>query len=165
MDMDKSPTCNKKRTLSTCLLSYNYLFGVVTPPRLKKTHRFVVHGRCHVVNSPPIFGIERKCNFRTASRTAQFSNIFSSFSVLSAESEAFENVMLPFAGAVNGPIEPREQRHRAHSLFAGLNKLSVFSPAHVYTRLRAPSYVSLTYRAMSDKRVEYKAGLGTKIRS
>ena len=73
--------------------------------------------------------------------------------------------MLPFTGAVNGPIEPREQRRHAHSLFAGLNKLSVFSPAHVYTRLRAPSYVCLTYRAMSDKRVEYKAGFGTKARS
>ena len=73
--------------------------------------------------------------------------------------------MLPFAGAVNGLIESREQRRRAHSLFAGLKKLSVFSPAHVYTRLRAPSYVYLTYRAMSDKRVEYKAGFGTKARS
>ena len=73
--------------------------------------------------------------------------------------------MLPFVGAVNGPIEPREQRRRAHSLFAGLKKLSVFSPAHVYTRLRVPSYVYLTYRAMSSKRVEYKAGFGTNIRS
>ena len=45
-------------------------------------------------------------------------------------------MMLPFAAAVNGPIEPREQRRRVHSLFAGLNKLSVFSLAHVYTRLR-----------------------------
>ena len=53
--------------------------------------------------------------------------------MLSAESEAFENVMFPFAAAVNGPIEPREQRRRAHSLFAGLNKLSVFSPGHVYS--------------------------------
>ena len=43
---------------------------------------------------------------------------------------------LPFSAAVNGPIEPREQRRRPHSLFAGLNKLSVFLPAHVYTRLR-----------------------------
>ena len=54
----------------------------------------------------------------------------------SAESEAFENVPLPFAAAVNDQIEPREQRRRAHSLFAGLNKLYVFSPTHVYTRLR-----------------------------
>ena len=54
---------------------------------------------------------------------------------------------------------------RAHSLFAGLKKLSVFSPGHVYTRLRALSFVYLIYRAMSDKRVEYKAGFGTKARS
>ena len=68
----------------------------------KKTAFSVGHGRCHVVNSPPIFGIGRMCHFRTASWTAQFSNIFYSFRVLSAELEAFENVMLPFAGAVNG---------------------------------------------------------------
>ena len=73
--------------------------------------------------------------------------------------------MIPFVGAVNGPIEPREQRCRAHSLFAGLKKISVCSPVHVYTRFRAPSYVNLTYRALSDKRVEYKAGFGTKARS
>ena len=68
-------------------------------------------------------------------------------------------MMLPFAVAVTGPIEPREQRCRAHSLFAGLHKLSVHSFAS------PPSYVYLTYRAMSDKRVEYKAGFGTKPRS
>ena len=55
------------------------------------------HGRSHVVDSPPIYGIGRKRHFRTASWTAQFSNIFNSFHVLSAESEAFENAMLPFA--------------------------------------------------------------------
>ena len=112
------------------------------------------HGRSHVVDSPPIYGIGRKRHFRTASWTAQFSNIFNSFRVLSAESEAFENAMLPFAGAVNGPIESR-----------WVDKLSVFSPGHVYTRLRGLSYDYLTYRAMSDKRVEYKAGFGTKARS
>ena len=122
-------------------------------------------GASHVVDSPPIYGIGRKRHFRTASWTAQFSNIFNSFRVLSAESEAFENVMLPFAGAVNGPIESREQRRRAHSLSAELKKLSVFSPGHVYTRLRALSYDYLTYRSISDKRVEYKAGFGTKARS
>ena len=77
------------------------------------------HERSHVVDSPPIYGIGRKRHFCTASWTAQFSNIFNSFRVLSAESEAFENAMLPCAGAVNGPIESREQRRRAHSLSLG----------------------------------------------
>ena len=85
------------------------------------------HGRSHVVDSPPIYGIGRKRHFRTASWTAQFSNIFNSFRVLSAESEAFENAMLPFAGAVNGPIESREQRRRAHSLSAGLKIIRIFA--------------------------------------
>ena len=84
------------------------------------------HGRSHVVDSPPIYGIGRKRHFRTASWTAQFSNIFNSFSVLSAESESFENAMLPFASAVNGPIESREQRCRAHSCiqsnYSNMNK-------------------------------------------
>ena len=86
------------------------------------------HGRSHVVGSTPIYGIGRKRHFRTASWTAQFSNIFNSFRVLSAESEAFENAMLPCAGAVNGPIESREQRRRAHSLSAGLKNYPYFRP-------------------------------------
>ena len=73
--------------------------------------------------------------------------------------------MLPFAVAVTGPIEPRGQRRRAHSLFAGLNKLSVFARSCLHSFASPPSYVYLTYRAMSDKRVEYKAGFGTKPRS
>ena len=118
------------------------------------------HGRSHVVDSTPIYGIGRKRHFRTASWTAQFSNIFNSFRVLSAESEAFENAMLPFAGAVNGPIESREQRRRAHSLSAGMKNYPYFRPV-MFTLV----YDYLTYRAMSDKRVEYKAGFGTKARS
>ena len=84
----------------------------------------------------PYLVLNESVTFALPDGPLSFYNIFSCFRVLSAESEAFENVMLPFAAAVKGPIEPREQRRRAHSLFAGLNKLSVFSPAHVYTRLR-----------------------------
>ena len=48
----------------------------------------------------------------------------------------------------------------------GWTNYPYFRPV-MFTRLRALSYVYLTYRAMSesDKRVEYKAGFGTKAHS
>ena len=111
----------------------------------------------------PYFGIGWKPHFRTPSWTAQFSNIFGSFRVFSAESSKTRRSRLRPLSMVRSNHVSKDVMLIPSSL--GWINYPYFRPLMFTLVCEYSAFVYLTYRAMPDKRVEYNAGFGTKPRS